>query len=349
MSAVETGNGNPLLGNFPIPPYYFPLFNTKPGSDVDPWSTVTPASASGGVPGLKMDSEGGGSHSNPNNYPYPSLATTFSSTSTTAAFSKLANAAAAAVRDGMGFSTSMGVNLGMLGSMVASVLDEEEHHDLEFADIRDRDQQGNSKKRKVPNAQRGRGANDDVAGADGGGDELSRPTEYDILKAIYPEAEPRVNGLTAAESVRKKPPGVVDRKLKSRMSPSAWAGLCQKELFKARKRHLAVLLGPIALGDSLALDQALALRLPWHLALGKTNEEAAGLFTGINERQSTPSHRRRRQLRSKSKRDASQVGDGVLQLKEFAFKFSVPSLSGSFLFFLFLLFFARCCVVDFCF
>lgn len=61
---------------------------------------------------------------------------------------------------------------------------------------------------------------------------------------------------------------------KGRLSVATLAGLQHKEMLKNRKRQLAVVLGALSHGDTLALDQALSARYPFGIAGGLLSGES---------------------------------------------------------------------------
>lgn len=116
-------------------------------------------------------------------------------------------------------------------------------------------QPGNTKKRKVPANMTGAPHGPESGSGSGGEDEITDraiPTgrtdqEYDAMGLQNSSAS--LSG------------GVAQRR--GRLSKATLAGLQYKELLKNRKRQLAVVLGALSQGDSLALDQALSTTYPF--------------------------------------------------------------------------------------
>lgn len=115
-------------------------------------------------------------------------------------------------------------------------------------------QPGNTKKRKVPANISGTAHGTDAGSTSGDDEPTDRaiPTgrtdhEYDAAGAPPPSAPP--------------PGGAGLRK--GKLSKATLAGLQHKEMLKTRKRQLAVVLGALTHGDTLALDQALSTSYPF--------------------------------------------------------------------------------------
>lgn len=114
-------------------------------------------------------------------------------------------------------------------------------------------QPGNTKKRKVPANLSGAPHGTDAGSASGDDEPTDRaiPTgrtdhEYDAA-GTQPSATP--------------PGGMAQRK--GKLSKATLAGLQHKDMLKTRKRQLAVVLGALTHGDTLALDQALSTSYPF--------------------------------------------------------------------------------------
>ena len=117
-------------------------------------------------------------------------------------------------------------------------------------------QPGNTKKRKVPANMTGAPHGQESGSGSGGEDEITDraiPTgrtdqEYDAMGLQNPASA--TSGGGAAQR-------------RGKLSKATLAGLQHKELLKNRKRQLAVVLGALSHGDSLALDQALSTTYPF--------------------------------------------------------------------------------------
>lgn len=109
-------------------------------------------------------------------------------------------------------------------------------------------QPGNTKKRKVPANLAVNGPGQDSGGGSEGDDE---PTDRAI-----PTGRPD-HEYDAAGTANGFGPGTFHQR-KNRMSRATVAGLQHKEMLKSRKRQLAVVLGALTHGDTLAMDQALS-------------------------------------------------------------------------------------------
>ncbi|GJE91309.1 hypothetical protein PsYK624_074580 [Phanerochaete sordida] len=118
-------------------------------------------------------------------------------------------------------------------------------------------QPGNTKKRKVPANLGAMGHGSEQGdGSEGGEDETAdraiptgRPEyEYDSGGTSYTQG---YSGTSTGDQRRAK------------MSRATLAGLSHKEMLKSRKRQLATVLGALAHGDTLALDQALSANYPF--------------------------------------------------------------------------------------
>ncbi|KAL4252885.1 hypothetical protein ABKN59_003589 [Abortiporus biennis] len=135
-------------------------------------------------------------------------------------------------------------------------------------------QPGNTKKRKVPANISGAAHGHDAGSNSGGEDEPSDraiPTgrtdsEYDAVGA---QASLQTSG------------GGGTGQRKGKLSKATLAGLQHKEMLKSRKRQLAVVLGALSLGDTLALDQALSTSYPFTQGGGGVNGEGRGDATKV--------------------------------------------------------------------
>lgn len=117
-------------------------------------------------------------------------------------------------------------------------------------------QPGNTKKRKVPANISGAVHGTDAGSASGEDEPTDRaiPTgrtdhEYDAV-GVPPSTVPQQANRGTGQR-------------KGRLSKATLAGLQHKEMLKSRKRQLAVVLGALTHGDTLALDQALSTSYPF--------------------------------------------------------------------------------------
>ncbi|KAH8104070.1 hypothetical protein BXZ70DRAFT_681272 [Cristinia sonorae] len=124
-------------------------------------------------------------------------------------------------------------------------------------------QPGNTKKRKVPaNISGAAHGHDGASSVEGGEDEPTDraiPTgrtdsEYDSIGAQALNASSGGGGGTGVR--------------RGKLSRATLAGLQHKEMLKSRKRQLAVVLGALSHGDTLALDHALSTTYPFAQGVG---------------------------------------------------------------------------------
>ncbi|KAG8903909.1 hypothetical protein FRB99_002566 [Tulasnella sp. 403] len=184
-------------------------------------------------------------------------------------------------------------------------------------DQKDRDQQGNTKKRKVPAAahQRANLSDNDVAGDDR--DERSKDGSGGLSRDDD-GASVDSNGApspTKAPSPRGKP----------RLSPTAANAMKLKEIMKTRKRQMLAVLGPATLGENLALDLALAAPLNWSL---KPNDSHPTKNRSENYFRTPAQVRRRKRtalLTAAAVRVRSSGWRCTLPSAKFTFKISCPT------------------------
>lgn len=120
-------------------------------------------------------------------------------------------------------------------------------------------QPGNTKKRKVPANMSSAAHGHDASSASGGEDE---PTDRAIPTG-RPDSEYDSIG-TQALNVSSGGTG----QRRGKLSRATMAGLQHKEMLKSRKRQLAVVLGALSHGDTLALDHALSTTYPFAQSVG---------------------------------------------------------------------------------
>ncbi|KAG8946654.1 hypothetical protein FRC04_011548 [Tulasnella sp. 424] len=200
---------------------------------------------------------------------------------------------------------------------------------------RDRgDQQGNTKKRKVPAAAhhgghfRGGSPSDDgdANGVIGADDQLDRRGEHDTTGMGDGGAAAASAGMIGRDA------GLMVGSGKPRLSISSATGIKLKEIAKIRKRLLSSVLGPASsssspsstpttttTGDNLALDIALSAPLKWppQVSLPTTTEPLA-----------SPKRRQRKRVLERRKKQRAAIASGsrcVLPAGEFTL--DVPSQS----------------------
>lgn len=118
-------------------------------------------------------------------------------------------------------------------------------------------QPGNTKKRKVPANISGAVHGHDTGSTSGGEDEVSD-------RAILTGRTDSEYEAASAQRASQASGGSGQRR--GKLSRATLAGLQHKEMLKSRKRQLAVVLGALSLGDTLALDQALSTSFPFSQA-----------------------------------------------------------------------------------
>ena len=143
--------------------------------------------------------------------------------------------------------------VGVFGGLRTGRGHEEDEGESEYLDHFQ--QPGNTKKRKVPANLAAMGPGREMG--DGGSDE-DEPTDRAIPTG-RPDYEYDVVGTAKGHSAFA--PGGIGRKKK--MSKATLAGLSHKDILRSRKRQLAAVLGALAHGDTLALDQALSANYPF--------------------------------------------------------------------------------------
>jgi hypothetical protein len=130
------------------------------------------------------------------------------------------------------------------------------HEERENDNTDQTQQQGNAKKRKVPAHLSGLQMGPDSADVHSGEEEEKQPGGERVSPSFgsspaasaavaSPEGEPFQGGAEGGDGHQGK------------LLPATMVGLRKKQVLKHRRRQLAVLLGSLSLGDSLALDQAL--------------------------------------------------------------------------------------------
>ncbi|KAG8933903.1 hypothetical protein FRC02_010934 [Tulasnella sp. 418] len=179
---------------------------------------------------------------------------------------------------------------------VGAASDDDDHQDPDYQDSRDRDQQGNTKKRKVPSTHRFKQDMDGYGHNAGNTESISISVDPDSIPTkgpaygFRPHAPPAdLINWTAFTSQGVSP---FATKSKKKGSPGRLLGLRLKDILKIRRRILSAVLGPVSLGDSLAIDQALAAPLSWNLL----TEERPFAKEKEARKLTTPSRRRRRPL-----------------------------------------------------
>ncbi|TCD71798.1 hypothetical protein EIP91_003141 [Steccherinum ochraceum] len=115
-------------------------------------------------------------------------------------------------------------------------------------------QPGNTKKRKVPANMSGAAHGHDSSSASGGEDE---PTD----RAIPTGRTDSEYDSLGTQALNASSGGTGQRR--GKLSRATAAGLQHKEMLKSRKRQLAVVLGALSHGDTLALDHALSTTYPF--------------------------------------------------------------------------------------
>ncbi len=181
------------------------------------------------------------------------------------------SSALAGLGGGFGFGLSTGYGYADSGGMDGrDGLDDDESGEGDYVDHLQ--QPGNTKKRKVPANMSGSAHGHDGDSGSGGEDE---PAERGIPTGRERDTEAGVGngggggggggggtGMTTLGTMGAQ--GAQGRGgRRGRLTRATLAGLQHKELLRSRKRHLAVVLGALAHGDTLALDQALSVSYPF--------------------------------------------------------------------------------------